>query len=85
EACDKKDDDRFVQCDITQCGGYLSIKIDNSCVDTMAQTTITTKNDKNLHGLGLKNVKAIARKYNGEVNFEKANNLFSIIVLLQNI
>lgn len=40
------------------------------------------KTSSNEHGFGLKSIKLIARKYNGEVSFKTADNLFKVNIIL---
>lgn len=39
----------------------------------------TSKQDKNLHGLGIKSVKNMAKKYNGDVEIYNENHTFSVM------
>lgn len=43
---------------------------------------ITTKKDKNLHGIGLKNVSEIVKKYNGEMVVDYTDTRFIVKILL---
>ena len=65
--------------------GVLKIHIENSYNGTLIQKgtrLLTTKKEKELHGLGLGSVENIVRKYHGEMKIEKENNMFSVRVLL---
>lgn len=46
---------------------------------------LTTKQKKAEHGFGLRMIKEIAEKYNGEVMIQDENNIFSVTVLLYGI
>lgn len=67
--------------------GYLSILVVNHTMeDTLKQNPklFTTKDDKQLHGLGLSIVRNIAKKYNGSVELSSSKHSFSCFVLLEN-
>ncbi len=42
---------------------------------------VTTKDDKNYHGFGLRSIRAIARKYGGEMNVDAHGDVFSLTLL----
>ena len=42
----------------------------------------TTKNDKRFHGFGLRSIKIIARKYDGEVSISTIKNVFHLSIIL---
>lgn len=42
----------------------------------------TTKKDKHFHGYGLKSIKMIAKKYDGQVSIEADNNWFELAIIL---
>ncbi len=44
---------------------------------------ITTKKIKEMHGLGIKSVNSVVKKYDGYMKIEENNNIFSVNVLLQ--
>jgi len=46
---------------------------------------LTNKNDIRNHGIGISNIKEAAKRYDGDVTIELAENNFSIHVLVQNI
>lgn len=65
--------------------GVLKIHIENSYNGTLIQKgtrLLTTKKEKELHGLGLGSVENIVQKYHGEMEIEKEKNMFSVRVLL---
>lgn len=43
---------------------------------------ITSKADKDNHGIGMKNIRRVVEKYNGEILIENENNTFRISILL---
>lgn len=46
---------------------------------------ITSKENSNNHGLGLKNIKEAVEKYNGELSIEYTESIFELTILLYNI
>ena len=42
----------------------------------------TTKEDKNFHGFGLRSIKIIARKYDGEMSISTSKNIFHLSIIL---
>lgn len=65
--------------------GVLKIHIENSYNGTLIQKgtrLLTTKKEKELHGLGLGSVENVVQKYHGEMEIEKEKNMFSVRVLL---
>lgn len=53
-------------------------------IETKEGEIITKKNDKNLHGWGMQNVKDSVNKYHGIMDIEITNNIFSVTILLKN-
>lgn len=52
-------------------------------IKNIREEYVTTKSDKDIHGIGLGAIKKAAEKYNGSVNISDKNNLFMVRVLLQ--
>lgn len=42
---------------------------------------ITTKDNKDFHGFGMKSIKMIVDKYHGDMNITKRNDIFSLNIL----
>lgn len=64
---------------------YAVVVITNSCDSppvSNENTLLTTKTDKKFHGIGLKSVKRVLSKYNGDFSWEydKEKSLFSVTV-----
>ena len=62
-------------------GDFLVLKITNPVkeqVPVMNNTVVTTKTDKQNHGFGIEQIKSVAKKYNGTVNIECDEEIFSI-------
>lgn len=86
EACEKVETERRVQIDIRQKAGFVVFKVTNPVaanpfVDN--ENLASTKTDPGaLHGLGLKNMRDIVKKYNGSLRSEYADGRFISTVLL---
>ena len=65
---------------------YLSIEVSNPVsVNPINEhgNLETTKENKNNHGLGIKSIQAIVKKYNGILNYEWNNGIFKLNIMLQ--
>lgn len=66
---------------------FLSIKVKNTAdpekISIRDGYPVTGKNDKRLHGLGIRNVKAVAASYNGSYQYCIENGYYIAEVLLQ--
>ena len=63
---------------------FLIIKIQNPCIPPRKLFGIfpTTKADARHHGIGLGNVREKVEKYNGSLEFEVKDNLFTVTAML---
>ena len=71
--------------DVRNKGEYLSVCITNSIDESVLDKNRelkTTKENKKLHGLGLKSVKAVVDKYNGMIQLFEENGEFCCHLLL---
>ena len=76
---------RLIHLSVTQQKGFLSIKVENRCVDDLVvgeELPKTTKEDKGLHGYGLKSIRATAEKYGGSVTLRAEDGWFTLGVLI---
>lgn len=76
---------RLIRLSVTQQKGFLRIKVENRCVDDLVvgeELPKTTKEDKGLHGYGLKSIRATAEKYAGSVTLRAENGWFTLGVLI---
>ena len=66
---------------------FLSIKVRNTAdpekISIRDGYPVTEKNNKRLHGLGIRNVKAVAASYNGSYQYRIENGYYIAEVLLQ--
>ena len=86
EACEKcEPSNRIIICDITDDGQRVMITVKNA-IDTSVlyinPSLDTTKLEKEIHGFGVKTIKAIAEKYNGYVYFYEEDLTFVCKVIM---
>lgn len=92
EACDKildKGTVKYISVNVTYINSFCFIKIENSKVNDINiknNNFITSKKEKTMHGIGLKNIKDTVYKYNGDINidFDDDKFLIKIIFSLKN-
>lgn len=78
-------DDKRITLDIHTNENYLIISVKNSIKSSVLQTNeelVTSKNDKELHGIGIKSVKNIVNKYNGMIQFYEEENQFCCHIMI---
>ena len=76
---------RFINLTIRRINEMLIIKLENGCKAAPVITEgglKTTKKDADLHGWGLKSVRATAERYDGTVETEYAEDRFCTVVTL---
>ncbi|MEG1963354.1 MAG: ATP-binding protein [Clostridia bacterium] len=78
--------ERIIDIDIKQNQNFLSVLLSNPAesVSDDFDELETTKKDKLNHGYGLKNVKTLVKKYNGEIKYGKNGEKFVVNVILEN-
>lgn len=85
EACEKNKETSAIILKIWSDAGYycmeLSNTVERNVLDENPQL-LTSKNDKRLHGMGLKSIQSIVDKYNGIINFYQKTNKFYVYVSL---
>lgn len=84
EAAEKTVDKRIIV-EVHTRDRYLSILIINSISDSVLRDNkelVTSKTDKELHGVGIKSVEAVVKKYDGMINFYEENGEFCCHILL---
>lgn len=84
EACRfvKNTKERFINVDCKIQNGYLMIIIDNSFDGFINKVNNQLKSRKKFGGVGLKTVKAVVDKYQGSIDTEYPQNVFSIFLKL---
>ena len=87
EACIKIEEvkDRYIDVKINASSEELIISVKNPSVEApkrRAGTYISTKKDRENHGLGLKSIKRTVDKYKGDMLIKYENGVFNIVVSL---
>lgn len=85
EACCKVANERFLYFEMVQNKGYVHLILKNTIEASVLETNpelLTTKGEKNLHGVGLRSVKSVVKKYNGMMSFYEEHDMFVIDVWL---
>ncbi len=80
-------ENKKIHLSIYQADTFLVIICVNNFVEKPVEINgqlITTKNDKNIHGIGLMNVSEVCDKYDGESNYTYDEQTFTIKILLPN-
>lgn len=82
----EKTDTKSVNITMSYDRGILFIEIENSYNNSLIEndnTFLTTKEDKENHGLGLKNVQKCIQRYDGDIDFDTtAKGIFKVSILL---
>ncbi len=84
EACATLPDARIFL-DIHKVKAYLMIEISNTCKNNVQETNPefrTHKSNPELHGLGIKIIKSITEKYNGQYRISSTENTFTTNLML---
>ena len=86
EACLRMEEGRkYIDLKIKQQGDYLAINLINSFNEKEGmKINQTSKDDKTMHGFGLKSVREIAKVHNGTLNIITNENEFIASVILNN-
>ena len=78
-------DDKKITMNIQNSESYLVISIKNSIHSSVLKDNpnlLTSKNDKKLHGIGIKSVKSVVKKYNGMIEFYEEENQFCCHIMM---
>lgn len=80
----KDKDKRVIKLTIHKKDTFLLIRFENYYETSLRQTEhgfLTTKKDTLTHGYGLKSIKAVVDKYDGELSIDTINNWFKLFIL----
>ena len=77
-------ENRFISLIIKETMGFLSIQTQNFYTGKKltSEEILTTKGDELNHGFGIKSMKNIVKKYNGEFNIVTEHDMFKVVILL---
>ena len=78
----RQTEDKWLSLQITADKGILFIRVSNSycgCIKTSGDKLLTSKEDKENHGLGLDSVKDMIKKYNGDMKITCDKNILQWI------
>ncbi len=84
-ACSKLEKDKRLDIKIKYKRGRLITKISNTYngnLKYIGDNLITSNEDKENHGIGIKNIKFVLDKYNGEMEIEHTEDVFTVILLM---
>ena len=87
EATEKLGDTGVIKFSMKQIHQFLSIKVTNPCEKSFSFDGTypeTTKEEKELHGWGLKNVSDVVEKYDGSFKCQNNEGTFEVNILLMN-
>ncbi|VID83445.1 GHKL domain-containing protein [Clostridioides difficile] len=86
EACEKiKDDDKKIKLQGMVLNKFFVIKITNTKSNDILlknNAFLTTKEDKEFHGLGIKSIKNSLEKYDGAISINFSENLFCLNMMI---
>lgn len=85
KAVNKVKQDQFINLKMKYDKGRLLIQADNPYAGEINEENgkiLTTNEDKENHGIGLENIKKVIQKYNGSMDIDYSDNLFSVSLLL---
>ena len=78
-------EERLIYCSVRSNQGFLMINVENRYagrVQFRHHLPLTTKEDKNLHGYGVKSMKQIAEKYGGSIRSAAEDGWFKLQILI---
>lgn len=88
QACDKINSSsilKYVSVKVTYVNSFCVINIENSKQNDIVKKNniiVTDKKDKFMHGIGVKNIKNIINKYDGEVSINFTYNKFTLTMMI---
>lgn len=88
EAVQDLDAERSIDVDIRLVRGFVNIRVRNPYQNDLIENNgiyTSTKSDTSNHGIGLGNVRTTADKYNGSLEIDTADHIFSADVFLYNV
>ncbi|MDD2972611.1 MAG: GHKL domain-containing protein [Lachnospiraceae bacterium] len=84
EASSKCEEIRKIHLEADYYGNYMNILIENTTAEKV-ESLLTQKKNKQEHGWGLVSVETIVKRYDGKIDTESGEHLFSISITLWNV
>lgn len=81
----KIEEHKYIHVKIKYTKGVLIIKVENTfngVIEKDGESILTTHQDKENHGIGLESIKRTLEKYDGSLEIEYAENVFSALALM---
>lgn len=78
------ENNRYIKLDINNINNYLVIDCVNSTINSENINLNTTKDDKDIHGIGLKNINQMVEKYYGNIEIMCIKDYFNVNIMLYN-
>ena len=80
-----KEENPYIEITIKQEKSFLIINIKNKCTKLIGLEDLkTNKCNPEFHGIGLKSVRSIVKKYDGQILFDIKNEEFIVNIVIQN-
>lgn len=86
EACGRYKGERYIKMEIATYKSNIFITICNPCAQNQRQSRKkfrTEKKDRDYHGYGIQNMRAVAEKYNGSLFYEEKEGEFTVKIHLE--
>lgn len=83
EACSKLRRNNNIDIELKIMQGYQYISIKNPYIGKNTLDLQTTKKDKRYHGFGINNVENSVKRYNGNMQIETQNNIFTVQITMK--
>ncbi len=85
KAAAKVKDNRYINLKMKYDKGRLMIQSDNPFTGKITEENgeiLTSNSDKENHGIGLQNIRKVIQKYDGIINIDYSDNIFSVSLLM---
>lgn len=85
EACEKLTDNRMIWVKLMQKEEQIIFSVKNTCTDDLEMSGehfITTKEDADLHGIGIQNIKEVIDRYQGVCSIHTESGYFNFSIML---
>lgn len=83
EALEHVEGERIFRIEIRSYRQWLYLNVQNSAVDGEINFNHTNKQDQKVHGYGVQNMKRVAEKYHGSIQWNKKNEIVEVAIQLE--